>query len=397
LGNDAYRLTSPYTVDSNLDFPVTNTVQINVGSFNNANDRIVAATGNINLSATQSGIGYPGVKVDGNTFTSNKFDATISSLYTEKIGIAPNDIIVDGGAYYDRYNSHAPEELVPGITYDSLNLQVFEANVDANISFRIFKDMSGNEIYTRISKNAITRLAANLYLTDSNIHVVDTSVLPVPDPVAGIPGIVFINGEKITYYTVDNTNHVLGQIRRAVDGTGAPAFVANGTILTDSSIVQQIPNAVFNNNVLVATTTTYKATANVSLNLLLTTPITANVGNYITQLYSDNNVAANLLVIANVTTSNTIPVIVQSGAITTYTNTVNYNGTAIHGNVLNATPIGKIFANGNVIVSAGTTVHSGHTWYSVNSVSGYPSDGLGLTNSTTVQARFLLATPGYIP
>ena len=396
LGTDLYRLTNPYTVDSNLDFPVADVVPINIGTFDNANDRIVATNGNINLAATQWGIEYPGVKVDGNTFTGNRYDATISSRYTEKIGVAPNDIIVDGGAYYDRYNSHAPEELVPGITYDTLNLQVFEANVDANISFRIFKDMSGKEIYTRIAQNAVTTLSANLHITDSNIHVTDTSVLPIPDPVAGIPGIIFINGEKITYYTVDSVNHVLGQIRRAVDGTGAPAFYANGTVVIDSSIVQQIPNAVFNSNVLLSATTTYQATSNVSLNLQLTKSITANVGDYITQLYSDNNVAANLLVIGNVTTSNTIPVIVYSGAITTLTNTVNYNGTVIHANVLSATPIGAISANGNVVVSAGTTVQSGQTWYDVNTIGGYPAYGNGLSKSTTIQARFLLATPGYI-
>ena len=396
LGTDLYKLVSSYTVDSNLTFPVANVVPINIGTFNNANDRIVAKNGNINLAATQLGIEYPGVKVDGNTFTGNIYDSSISSSYAGTIGIAPNDIIVDGGAYYDRYNSHAPEELVPGITYDSLNLKVFEANVDANISFRIFKDMSGKEIYTRISNNAVTALAANLHITDSNIYVTNTSVLPVPDPTLGIPGIIFVNGEKITYYTVDNVNHVLGQIRRAVDGTGAPEFYANGTIVVDSSIVQQIPNTVFNSNVLLSNTTTYKSTSNVSLNLKLTTPITANVGDHITQLYSDNNIAANLLVIGNVTTSNTVPVIVYSGAITTLTNTVNYNGTAIHGNVLSTTPIGSIFANGNVIVSAGTTVQSGQTWYDIDTAGGYPSYGNGLTKSATIQAKFLLSTPGYI-
>ena len=256
--------------------------------------------------------------------------------------------------------------------------------------------MSGKEIYTRISNNAVTALAANLHITDSNIYVTNTSVLPVPDPTLGIPGIIFVNGEKITYYTVDNVNHVLGQIRRAVDGTGAPEFYANGTIVVDSSIVQQIPNTVFNSNVLLSNTTTYKSTSNVSLNLKLTTPITANVGDHITQLYSDNNIAANLLVIGNVTTSNTVPVIVYSGAITTLTNTVNYNGTAIHGNVLSTTPIGSIFANGNVIVSAGTTVQSGQTWYDIDTAGGYPSYGNGLTKSATVQAKFLLSTPGYI-
>ena len=36
----------------------------------------------------------------------------------------PTDIDVDGGAFVDSYNSHAPQELVPGAMFDTLNMQV---------------------------------------------------------------------------------------------------------------------------------------------------------------------------------------------------------------------------------------------------------------------------------
>ena len=39
--------------------------------------------------------------------------------------LGPNPIVVDGGAFVDTYESHAPEELVPGITYDTLDIRVF--------------------------------------------------------------------------------------------------------------------------------------------------------------------------------------------------------------------------------------------------------------------------------
>jgi len=37
----------------------------------------------------------------------------------------PNPIIVDGGAFVDTYSSHAPEELVPGAIFDTLDMRVY--------------------------------------------------------------------------------------------------------------------------------------------------------------------------------------------------------------------------------------------------------------------------------
>jgi hypothetical protein len=82
------------------------------------------------------------------------------------------------------------------------------------------------------------------------------SKLPIPNPTAGVPGIVYINGEKITYYGVDTDTNELLQIRRAVAGTGAPevhlAFVGPTTansnvfinyesLVSDASIDQKMP------------------------------------------------------------------------------------------------------------------------------------------------------------
>lgn len=44
-------------------------------------------------------------------------------IITETTG-RPTDIDVDGGAFVDSYNSHAPQELVPGATFDALNMLV---------------------------------------------------------------------------------------------------------------------------------------------------------------------------------------------------------------------------------------------------------------------------------
>jgi hypothetical protein len=51
-----------------------------------------------------------------------------------------------------------------------------------------------------------------------------------------IPGVIYINGEKITFYTVDLVNNVLGQIRRAVDATGAPAVHVAGSDVVEANL-----------------------------------------------------------------------------------------------------------------------------------------------------------------
>ena len=101
------------------------------------------------------GIDYPGVQVKGpgfdqNTgfdvgnFDINPFDnidfgpegrptydpAILDAIYESSfldtyLGERTTDINVAGGAFVDTYSSHAPEELVPGATFDTLDMRVF--------------------------------------------------------------------------------------------------------------------------------------------------------------------------------------------------------------------------------------------------------------------------------
>ena len=101
------------------------------------------------------GISYPGVQVTGPLFSQNtgfdvgNFDinpfdnidygpegrptydpAILDTIYESQyldpyLGTRPTDINVDGGAYIDTYSSHAPQELVPGSEFDTLDLRVY--------------------------------------------------------------------------------------------------------------------------------------------------------------------------------------------------------------------------------------------------------------------------------
>jgi hypothetical protein len=101
------------------------------------------------------GLEYPGVQVYGLGFTYNPgydvgnydinsfdnisygpeglptyepalLDAAYSSSYVDPfLGTRPTDINVDGGAYIDTFSSYAPEELVPGSEFDTLDFRVY--------------------------------------------------------------------------------------------------------------------------------------------------------------------------------------------------------------------------------------------------------------------------------
>jgi len=85
----------------------------------------------LQLSQLISGVEYPGVQVYGPGWESAdptsqyNIDVAYSSNYSDTyLGTNFEDINVDGGDYIDTYHSHAPEELVPGSMFDTLNILV---------------------------------------------------------------------------------------------------------------------------------------------------------------------------------------------------------------------------------------------------------------------------------
>ena len=299
-----YRLdANNYTVTANIEFPLADVTVINARDFDTANDRITAFNGNVDLSLYVDGISYPGVILDGNNATvwtanlsiepdrlityqgavyitqGNVFDAggtfanilanvtettvdslknvgidtdsVIQSLYTDNLGINPSDINIDGGAYVDEYSSHAPQELVPGQMFDSLNLQVFDSNLITstnNYAFRLFDNMTQDHSFYRISDESSTTLYGNLSITDQYISVANAAVLPAPNSVLGIPGIVFVNNEKISYYK----NYAY-----------STAWTANTSVPNDSVVT-------YNSNIYVTTGNVYAPYfANIASNVSL--------------------------------------------------------------------------------------------------------------------------------
>jgi hypothetical protein len=91
--------------------------------------------------------------------------------------------------------------------------------------------------------NTTTTLTQDLLIDDDWIYVRDVNVLSQPDPVHSSPGVIFINGERITFYIVDIVNKRLGQLRRSTNGTGGASVHAVGTHVYDAGFQVEIPDA----------------------------------------------------------------------------------------------------------------------------------------------------------
>jgi hypothetical protein len=192
------------------------------------------------------GTGYTGSRVQGTLFTETiednlALDTIMQSEFTDELlGQRPEDIVIDGGKFIDTYNSHAPEELVPGQVIDSLQMNVFTANVvsgniDYNniIGFKIFTDYKLPSVYFRLTEANTTALSANLAFDDEEIFV--SNVAKLPDS-----GSVWINSERIIYQDVDRINGKLLDIRRGSLRTAVAPVHEQGSLITDASISQQI-------------------------------------------------------------------------------------------------------------------------------------------------------------
>jgi hypothetical protein len=225
--------------------------------------------------------------------------------------------------------------------------------------------MNGRIDAHRISAANTTTLSSNLSMTSNVIYVNDASRLPLPNPVLSIPGIVFIGSEKITYYK--NYSY-------------QTPWLANATIPVDTVIT-------YNSNIYVTNGNVYGASfANVISNVTLVGNV-ATYGNAIGQIRRGvDGTAVPSVHLANVrvvdaSIQQSIPLSTPTFANIGAANvTYSYTG----GN--------SVTVLANTVVATETS-----TWYTLDTANGNLTCGNGLINSTTVQATFLLASPGYMP
>lgn len=286
-----------YLTVANLDLPSQDNLKFKIVSINN--DKLVLSEISGNTFNIRQGSNVAMMYYDNNNPV--YMDSSIQSAYLDTdLGTRPEDINIDGGSYYDTFSSHAPEELVPGQTFDHLNMQVYTkiASNTRIIAYRIvsnarsnssatFNDNSYWPEYYKIANTSV--LTSNLNLTDTTISVIDAGAFTAPSIAMNRPGVIYINGEKIVYWrnyategktawsanvVIDNNKLVtysgntylttgnvygstfsnimanvalvdvntLSQIRRGVDKTGTPLVHLAGSNVEETSEFLRIPS-----------------------------------------------------------------------------------------------------------------------------------------------------------
>lgn len=159
--------------------------------------------------------------------------------YTNAKGITAEEIVVDGDSFVTPETSKSVEELVPGQVQDTLDIQVTTIGADSTlVQYRIFKDILNKTSYSRIDTSP-TKTTKAITQYSLSIEVDDASNLLEPDRTKNIPGVLFINKERIEYYIKEG--NTLKQIRRGTLGTGVSTIIPVGTDVIVSDLRKLVP------------------------------------------------------------------------------------------------------------------------------------------------------------
>ena len=113
--------------------------------------------------------------------------------------------------------------------------------ITPRFGFSQFKDILNRNIYKRLGDTASYKLAKPLRTFDKEIHLDDATNISAPDKNSKIPGILFINGERVEYLI--KQGNVLRQIQRGTLGTGVPKEHPVGTDVYNAGNMQTAPYA----------------------------------------------------------------------------------------------------------------------------------------------------------
>ena len=127
------------------------------------------------------------------------------------------------------------------ITQDSrVVITTFTEELSFNsIGYRVFNDMLNRTHFKRISEQDSTTLASDLNEGDTEIKLVNGAFLPTPSVDNKVPGVVWIDRERIEFYK--KTGNTLQQITRGTLGTGIKQIHKAGSYVIDTGPDQTVP------------------------------------------------------------------------------------------------------------------------------------------------------------
>lgn len=210
----------------------------------------------LDLSLLINGIAFPGVEVQDVDFLGDTtaIDTIYESSFLDAyLGTRSTDINVDGGAFVDTYHSHAPEELVPGIVFDTLDIRVI-SRPGADYTGAGHAFVSGSKVY-QVAGTTSTLSFANLVTHPIDIIVVNLTTgkslykttdytLDWPNMNVNITaGIAASDSVKVFAYEIGGGNQLY---RNELVGSNT----TNGTFTVDAGLTEIYECLVYVNGVL---------------------------------------------------------------------------------------------------------------------------------------------------
>ena len=122
---------------------------------------------------------------------------------------------------------------------DVIDVIHFTADVSiAKFAYRQFKDMLNRTHFKRLDA-APAKLAQPLNYYDLRVELDDASALSEPNKGQNLPGVIFIDGERIEYFVKES--NTLRQLRRGTLGTGVKNTYTLNTKVNDQNISKTVP------------------------------------------------------------------------------------------------------------------------------------------------------------
>lgn len=163
------------------------------------------------------------------------------AISADYVWVIKNGVLLTPNADYELLSDMRSIKLyVQPIENDVIETLEFAASkIIEKFGYRIFKDMLNRVHYKRLDSEGNYVLAKALNWNDDNITLVDGTGLTQPNKHLNLPGVVFINGERIEYFI--KQGRLLRQLRRGTLGTGVPQVHPAGTEVMDQGFQQTVP------------------------------------------------------------------------------------------------------------------------------------------------------------
>jgi hypothetical protein len=174
--------------------------------------------------------------------TGGKFELADKVVAEDRVWVIKNNQLLTLNVDYIILSDYKTIQLTSTLVITDV-IQVIAFNgipiKENSFGFMQFKDILNRTHYKRLNAASSTTLREAVKQTSADIAVVDGSVLTTPNPTLNLPGVVFINGERIEYFY--KLGNVISQLRRGTLGTGVPTIHAVNSLVQDVSSGETVP------------------------------------------------------------------------------------------------------------------------------------------------------------